>query len=421
MRKIVLFKMLFLQSMQSLKNSLFITFDGLTDPLGQSQILPYLCGISKNGFQITIISCEKKSRLKKEEASVVNLLKDHGISWKYILYDEDGGFISRWSYIKEIKNIAFAIQHSDSFSLVHCRSYLASLVGLKLKQKFKTPFLFDMRGFWADERIDGGIWNKKKPLERLFYNYFKRKEKQFITQSDAMVSLTHAGVNELSKVFGEDLILPKTTVIPCCTNTQLFQKKDITTYDLHIDGLSANDELLVYSGSIGTWYYTKEMIDCVLIWQQKIPTIKLLILTKDEDALKDILKKYTPREQQIVLTASATYQEMPKYLSKAKASIFFIKPAYSKIASSPTKMAECWAMNLPIITNSGIGDNDLYFKELHGGVLIDEFTNAAYLKALNSYLELPKKSINYRQLALSYFDKEMAIEKYSSIYKRLTQ
>lgn len=403
------------------KSTLFITFDGLTDPLGQSQILPYLCGVSQNGFQITVISCEKKHRIEKEKHKIQDLLKNYPITWKYILYDEEGGALSRFNYIRQIKRLAFSLHEEKHFSLVHCRSYLASLIGLQLKRKYRVPFLFDMRGFWADERLDGGIWKKENWLQKWFYNYFKKKEKQFLIQADAIVSLTHAGVEELSKLYGRDIIIGKTTVIPCCTNTALFHKDHIGTSEINIPGLSNDDELLVYSGSIGTWYYTKEMIDCVLVWKKTIPKLKLLILTKDEAALDEILKNYTPAQQQIILHSSADYRDMPKYLSKAKASIFFIKPAYSKIASSPTKMAECWAMNLPIITNAGIGDNDLYFNKHQGGVLINNFTAEDYQRALTNYLKLKEQHINYRAIALNYFDTQMAVEKYTAIYNSLVR
>lgn len=401
------------------KNTLYITFDGLSDPLGQSQILPYLRGIAKNGYSITIISCEKQTRLEKEKPRILDLIKDYPIQWKYIMYDENGGFISRLKYIKQIKTLAFQLHKEKPFSLVHCRSYLASLVGLQFKLKQKVPFLFDMRGFWADERIDGGIWKKENALQKLFYNYFKKKERQFLKYSDAIVSLTHAGVKELSRLNGEEMIMTKTTIIPCCTNTNLFKPDYNKGVKLTIPGILDSDEVLVYSGSIGTWYYTKEMVDCVLTWQKHIPNIKLLIITKDTEALNRVLNSYTLEQRQVVVQASASYQEMPKYLSLAKAAIFFIKPAYSKIASSPTKMAECWAMNLPIITNSGIGDNDLYFKEHNGGVLIKDFTSKDYASALKDYLALRQQSINFRNIALNFFDTNMAIEKYTGIYNSL--
>lgn len=407
--------------MHNHKNTLYITFDGLSDPLGQSQILPYLCGVSKNGYQITIISCEKKKRLEQEQSKILDLIKDYTIEWKYIIYDENGGFISRLKYIKQIKSLAFSLHSENPFSLVHCRSYLSSLIGLQFKLKLKVPFLFDMRGFWADERIDGGIWKKDNALQKLFYNYFKRKEKQFLKHSNAIVSLTHAGVEELSKLHGANLIKNKTTVIPCCTNTNLFKPGNLSIERVVIPGVSENDEVLVYSGSIGTWYYTKEMIDCVLSWQKHKPNLKLLLITKDTEALNQVLQKYTAAQKEVIVQLSASYQEMPKYLSLAKAAIFFIKPAYSKIASSPTKMAECWAMNLPIITNSGIGDNDLYFEEQKGGVLINDFTPKAYEKALNDYQALLKQNVNFRNIALNFFDTNMAIEKYTGIYNSLTK
>src|SRR5207253_833685 len=171
---------------------------------------------------------------------------------------------------------------------------------------------------------------------------------------------------------------------------------------------------------IGTWYYTKEMIDCILVWQKKIPALKLLILTRDVEALNTVLAKYSEAQRKTVIRASAAYSEVPAYLKLARASIFFIKPAYSKIASSPTKMAECWSMNLPIITNSGIGDNDLYFKNNLGGLIVYNFTVPAYEQACEGYLKLKSANQDFRSIALSAFDKRWAVEKYLQIYDRLS-
>lgn len=400
------------------KNTLYITFDGLSDPLGQSQILPYLSGIAANGFHIHILSCEKKERLNKEKETILSLIGNLPISWDYILYDEEGGVISRLRYIRRINRMADKIRKEKEIRLVHCRSYLASLTGLSFKLRYKIPFIFDMRGFWADERIDGGIWKKSKVLENFFYTYFKKKEKQFVLRSDAIVSLTNSAVKELSTRFPTELIARKTTVIPCCTNTELFSKQAVKL-TIEVPTFSSADHLLIYTGSIGTWYYTREMIDCVLAWKEFIPEIKLLILTKDLEALANILTSYSAEQKKIVISASCSHRDVAAYLSLAKAAIFFIKPSYSKIASSPTKMAECWAMDLPIITNPGIGDNDFYFTTHEGGILVDDFTNADYQSACQKYITLGRKENAYREIALRYFDTQMAIEKYTGIYKSL--
>src|SRR5438874_2415318 len=41
------------------KKILFISYDGMTDPLGQSQVIPYLANLSKFGYRFTIFSCDK--------------------------------------------------------------------------------------------------------------------------------------------------------------------------------------------------------------------------------------------------------------------------------------------------------------------------------------------------------------------------
>lgn len=399
------------------KNTLYITFDGLSDPLGQSQILPYLIGLAENGFNLTILSCEKKNRLEAEKNNIAKKIQELNIDWQYILYDDAGGFFSRLFYVQKIKKLALKNQKTKQFRLVHCRSYLAALIGLQLKLKQNIPFLFDMRGFWADERLDGGIWKKSNPIQLSLYFYFKWKEKQFLKNSDAIVSLTQSGKSELEKKHGKQLITPKTNIIPCCTNIELFNKT--TTTSANLPGISMDDFILIYTGSIGTWYYTREIIDCALVWKKHIPKLKLLILSNDQFSLEKIVQNYSPEEQEIILRASCSFQQVPSYLALARAAIFFIKPAYSKIASSPTKMAECWAMNLPIITNTGIGDNDIYFHQQQGGVLLSGFSQEYYEQAYQEFKRLPQEANRYRKLALQYFDNKQAIEKYTRIYQHL--
>jgi glycosyltransferase involved in cell wall biosynthesis len=398
------------------KSTLYISFDGLSDPLGQSQILPYLTGIASSGYHITILSCEKKERLEKDRERIQQLLDACSISWRYVLYDAAGSFLSRYNYVRKLAKMAAEEQSEKKFRIVHCRSYLAALVGLYLKRKGGVKFIFDMRGFWADERLDGEIWTRSNPLHFIFYRYFKNKEKQFISESDAIVSLTSAALSWLEKKFNG--VKNKSSVIPCCVNTAVFNPSSVRP--ANAAGIETGDHVIAYAGSIGTWYYTREMIDCMLLWKEKIPSLKLLIITRDSQQLSEVLASYTPEQRKFILTVSASYSEMPSYLALAKASVFFIKPAFSKIASSPTKMAECWAMDLPIITNAGIGDNDYYFNEKKGGVLINAFSKDEYKKACEKYLALNNFPGHYRNIALKDFDTANAVHTYLSIYQRLS-
>ena len=55
------------------KNVLYISYDGMTDPLGQSQVLPYISGLNKYGINFHLISFEKPARFKKIEQTLKDL------------------------------------------------------------------------------------------------------------------------------------------------------------------------------------------------------------------------------------------------------------------------------------------------------------------------------------------------------------
>ena len=62
-------------------------------------------------------------------------------------------------------------------------------------------------------------------------------------------------------------------------------------------------------------------------------------------------------DEQVEITR-CPHDEVPVYLSAADIGISFIRPAPSKVASSPTKIAEYLACGLPVVINGGVGDLD---------------------------------------------------------------
>ena len=52
------------------KKILYISYDGMTDQLGQSQVIPYLIGLSGKGHQIHILSAEKDENLGNRETFI---------------------------------------------------------------------------------------------------------------------------------------------------------------------------------------------------------------------------------------------------------------------------------------------------------------------------------------------------------------
>ena len=202
-------------------NVLYISYDGMTDPLGQSQVIPYLIGLTKSGYSFTLLSCEKEENFQQHQQKIQQILSENNIHWQPISYTKKPPVFSTIYDVFRIIKHAKKLHREKQFSIVHCRSYIAALVGMKMKKQLGVKFIFDMRGLWADERVDGKLWNLKNPLFLLVYNYFKKKEKAFLEHADYTISLTQNAKDELHSWKHIQHQPIKIEVIPCCVDLAL--------------------------------------------------------------------------------------------------------------------------------------------------------------------------------------------------------
>jgi glycosyltransferase involved in cell wall biosynthesis len=428
-------------------NVLYLSYDGLTDPLGQAQILPYLTGLTAKGYAITVISAEKPGNFDKRREQIEALVDGAGIAWNPVVYTKKPPVASTLWDLRKMYRLAVRLHQTEDFSIVHCRSYLTALTGLRLKKKHGLKFIFDMRGFWADERVEGGLWNLKSPVYKRIYAYFKRQERNFLLKADYTISLTHEAKQIIQG--WPDLRTVPVQVIPCCADTALFKipkkrKVKVLGYTgQHLDDYGWQGEAmpeagspdghqalqysdapatpaytLSYLGSIGTWYLLDEMLRFFgrLLFHQ--PEARFLFITPDDpqvirkraDSLGISGKKIDIRQ--------AERKEVPLLLAQSRFSLFFIRPSFSKKASSPTKMGEVLAMGLPVICNAGVGDTDYIIHKYQAGAITDAFTDEAFdqvIARMDDLLRLPPE--HYRQAALEYFDLQKGVELYDQVYQ----
>ena len=397
---------------------LYITYDGLTDPLGQSQVLPYLVQLSKSGFHFTILSFEKPDRLIKEKKIITAITEKAGIRWVPLSFTKRPPIISKIYDKLRMQSKAEKLQKQNHFDLVHCRSYVAAETGLKLKKKFGVKMLFDMRGFWADEKVDNGQWNLKKPFYKKIYRHYKKQESEFLLQADGIVSLTEAS----KKILVKQARIP-VDVIPCCADLERFDYSKISEQEKKTLRASLNmpenSKLLTYVGSIGGWYLTKEMFRFFKLLNQQFPEYKMLVLSKDskEKIRAEMIQAGIPEDKFWIDYANR--DELPRYLSLSSCGIFFIKNSYSKIASSPTKHAELMGMGIPVICND-IGDTGTIVEATNTGYIINDFSETSFNAAIQKIKELEninKESI--RNAAKRIFDLEIGVKKYLSVYQKM--
>lgn len=403
-------------------NVLYLSYDGMTDPLGQAQVLPYLMGLSKQGFSISLISFEKKERLAAGKEVIENLCQAAGIKWYPQKYTKKPPILSTAKDVRKMLLITKKLHKQNNFSLLHCRSYITSLVGLMMKKKYNIPFVFDMRGFWADERIDGGLWKLSNPLFKLVYTFFKKKEKEFLNSAAAVISLTHNAKAEILSWPSISASL-NISVIPCCVDLDLFDPAKINQTNIKNKKAELTIEdganILSYIGSIGTWYMLKEMLDFFKVWQQNyVNSIFLIVTPDDKTSILEAAKKAGITETKIRIVQGKR-TEMPLYVKLSNYSIFFIKDAYSKKASSPTKQGEIMAMGIPAICNGGVGDTDYVVEQFGSGQIIKTFNEKAYQECITLIKNQSYDSKHIRQGAEEFYSLQEGIQQYAIVYNKI--
>jgi glycosyltransferase involved in cell wall biosynthesis len=398
---------------------LYISYDGMTDPLGQSQVIPYLQGLSGQGYRITLLSFEKKARFQKQSGHIQSILDTAGIQWKPYFFSKRPPFLAKVYDVWRLQKLAGRLHRKEKFDFTHCRSYVSATAGLRLSRRYNLPFLFDMRGFWVDERVDNGQWNLKNPFFKFFYNRYKKKERAYFNEACHIISLTWKGKQELVNVYA--VPADKITVIPCCVDMDHFDYKKISCNDIQNKkkqlNIKPDDTVISYLGSLGGWYLVKEMLDFFSEMKRTIPDAKFLFITQDLPKMIFEAAVESGVNEKDIIVQPASRNEVPFYLALSDRSIFFIKDAYSKRASSPTKQGEIMAMGIPLICND-IGDTGKIVEASKAGSLVREFTKTEYQRVMTQLQpldQIDKEQI--RAAAFEYYDLEKGVGHYSDVYK----
>ena len=405
---------------------LYLTYDGLTDPLGQSQILPYLVGLQRRlegWLTLDIISFEKKDRYEQQGNALQEFLAAKGIGWHpqrfhgsppvlAKVYDQWIFRQATWRKARELSPTAY-----------HARSYVAGWVAHRMSQRTGRPWIFDMRGFWADERRENGLWPASHPFYRRLYQLWKAHERLMLESATEIVVLTEAAKNTL-ETWGVGS--HKVTVIPCAADFDRFglptperlKARQIIRTNLNIPSEAI---VFVYSGSMGPHYAPEDLVEIITTAYQLRKNVHLLILTPhDSGSLQAILKNrgFPPSQYRAIFVS---HSEVPLYLAAADIGIATVKPTFSKIASSFTKLAEYLAADLPVIATA-IGDVERLAHRIPG---IFPYRQASEIPGtVRRLLDFLLRAKTAQEVPLSVISRpilglEAALDRYQAIYERI--
>ncbi len=390
---------------------LYISYDGMLEPLGQSQVLAYLKRLAPHR-RIHLISFEKSEDWVKvpERNALANVIEASGIIWHPLRYHKRPSALATLWDIACGTLVGLWLVLRYRLHIVHARSYVPSVMALVLKRLTSVKYIFDMRGFWADERVDGGLW----PKEGQLYRTAKWFERQFLFEADHVVSLTHAAVREIRRFDYLQECMPHVTVIPTCAD--LAQFKPLPRE--HVSGRF----VLGYVGAVGLYYLFDEVVDCFVQLLRIQPNALLLVVNRGQHSkIRERLTAAGVPDLNVELT-TATHSEVPQLMSRINAGIFFIKPVFSKQASAPTKLAEFLGCGIPCLGNAGVGDMAEVLEGERVGVAIKSFDAVSIMAALQQLLKLvadPATSSRCVTAAQRHFSLDEGVRLYDLIYQKL--
>ena len=390
---------------------LYISYDGMLEPLGQSQVLAYLERLAV-GRRIHLMSFEKPADWADagRRAELARRISDAGLHWHPMRYHKSPSAPATAYDIAAGSLNAISLCRRYKLGMVHARSYVAGLMALAAKRTTGARLLFDMRGFWADERVDGGMW----PAGGSLYRAAKGVERRLLLSADHVVTLTHASAKELARWTYLEGKMSPVTVIPTCADLDRFT----------IQGPPRRQPFVLgYVGSVGTWYLLDEMLAFFVLLREQRDDARLLFVNRREHALVQERCRELQIPPESVEVVAADHAEVPGLIGGMSAGMALIRPTYSKIASAATKVAEYLGCGVPCVGNSGIGDMDEILADGPVGITLPDTSNGALKRGVEQLLALCREDdlqSRCRAKALACFSLDEGVRRYSSIYDALS-
>jgi glycosyltransferase involved in cell wall biosynthesis len=371
---------------------IYISYDGAAEPLGQSQVVAYLQRLAGD-CDIELISFEKPT---DDRRGVERRLESAGVRWHPLPYHRRPPVGSTaLDVARGVRLIRQRAAQLDGPLILHARSYVPALMALRANLGETSRVLFDIRGFWADERVEGGIWRRRGVLYRLA----KRYERRFFAEADAVVTLTHASVGQIRDWMGENEA--PVEVIPTCVEVERFGRPN----------RAGRPRRAIWAGSVGGWYDFPTGV--ALARRLGLP---LTVLTRQVEEARRSLKSL-PAD-----VRSVAADRVPDELGPGDIGLCTVRPSFSKLASAPTRVGEYLAAGVPLAVLAGVGDLDELVSAEGVGISM-QGTDSSSIEAAAEELRLlgadPATPSRCRDVARRRFSLEKGVESYLRLYRRL--
>ena len=394
---------------------LYLSYTGLLEPLGQSQVFAYLRLLSRE-HQITLVTFEKPADLDDRDriCRQREVCEAHGVRWLPQRYHHRPRLLATAWDLATALSVALREVRRGRIEAVHCRSYIPSFVALIIRWLTGRPFIFDMRALWPEEMVAAGRLTAGSSVFRLL----KAGERACLMQAAAVVSLTEAAVVHLRTVYGHDIEATKFTVIPTCVDLDLFRLAPARI------GSGSRPTTIGSVGSVLSGWFK---LDWLAAFYQAVRR-------NDGDAAFKIVTPENPEQVRAGAQAvgapsdglevfGVPSSQVPEVLVELDAVAMFFTSGVAKLGSCPTRLGEVLARGVPAVVNPGVGDIEAIVRDNRVGVVITDSSPETMTRGAVELLELlqdPDLAARCRRVAEAHFSLARGAEAYTSIYREIS-
>ncbi len=385
-------------------HAVFLSTDSLVSGLGQSQIWPYLSRLCASGIRFTIITREPAPERRPlwyaaDEARMRREVTQAGGRWI--------GLRRRWAPWDLLRMwvAAFWAAMRGTARVLHARSDVAMAVAWSVGGCLGLRTVYDMRGFWADERLDAGLWR-----EGWLSRTIRGLEDHWVCTADAVVVLTDAAAARLTR----RLPAAKIHVIPTAVDLKRFVPLIKPLYS------EADGWTILYSGSLGTWQGLDDIGALFRAVCRRHPGSHLVMLTPEPaERWYGRLLGDDLRPEQVIAEVDPAPATLARRMASADVGVALYRRTRSAAGCSPVKVGEYLACGIPVVVSAGIGDCDELLPRWRVGVVVasnawDEAIEA--LEALRQDADLPRRC---HAVAEQFFNVEHGAVMYRQLYQHL--
>lgn len=394
-------------SKKTKEKCLYITYDGLLDPLGKAQILPYILGLAEAGYQFTILSFEKVDRDPRLIRELASQLSGKNISWVYLPFVRGRfqGVIRMLQGAKAVRRIA----SRDPFALAHMRTIVPAVI-YKLALMGR-PFIYDIRAF-SGQWVDVG----RLSYGSFAYRFLRWLEDRLIRGAAGLVVLDQSGCDYLRQGYKR---LPPVKVIPTST--------DLSTSPPCQDAIKAQPSAqvrFVFLGGARFPYLPVEALQFVqALLAQGCDCSVDFINDRDHGFVEQACKQIDfPRDRFRLF--SLPPEDVRARLASYHCGLVFIADGPWIRMSSPTKIGEYLAAGLHVVGLRGIAALDRLAAQSSCVDVLVRYEQGSQLSSqqaaeLVARIQAPSRAAEARRLAEQHYDRAKAVTEYVDLYQQV--